>query len=338
VIARRTGWIEGAKVLNEQHEGQGLVNVCRLCASQRSGETIWLEELMFGTGERFSYFRCEACRCLQIAEAPTSMEPYYPPNYYSFSEDNVGVRTRLKRRIRDALSFYGSSRLFSGRAWWERGDFRSLRDSAVSPSERILDLGCGAGEFVASLGDLGFTNVVGADPFISHDITHPNGVRIRKSTASDLKGAFDVVMMHHSLEHIWDQQESVRQIARLLAPGGRCIIRIPTIDSWAWEEYGKDWVQLDPPRHFYLHSRQSIRELVENAGMEVVSVVDDSMAFQILGSEKVRGGHALLDPGTNAMDYVSYLPAETLKSAAARSRQLNREGRGDSIAVHARKP
>jgi len=36
-------------------------------------------------------------------------------------------------------------------------------------------------------------------------------------------------------------------------PGGWCVIRIPTVSSFAWEHYREQWVQLDAPRHFFLH-------------------------------------------------------------------------------------
>ena len=118
----------------------------------------------------------------------------------------------------------------------------------LSRSASILDIGCGNGNLIASLAEVGFRNVLGADPFIAQDIVHSNGARVLKREANEVEGQFDVVMMHHSLEHIWDQHGTVAEVARLVKSGGRCMIRIPTIDCWAWEEYGRDWIGLDPPR------------------------------------------------------------------------------------------
>ena len=229
------------------------------------------------------------------------MARYYPLHYYSLSRECLRAPS-LKARIRSFLSLYGPASVFAGNEWWEKGDRKSLRDAGISRSDRILDIGSGSGELIASLFSLGFRKVVGADPFISGNTTHTNGPPVLKCEASDIEGQFEVVMMHHSLEHIWNQCKIAREIARLLSPEGRCIIRIPTIDSWAWIKYGSDWAQLDPPRHFYLHSRTSIIRLLQSTGLEVTEIVDDLSAFQIIGSEKIRRGHPLLNPQTGALD------------------------------------
>ena len=62
------------------------------------------------------------------------------------------------------------------------------------------------GTLIAELAEMGFSNVLGADPYIAEDIVRPSGARILKCEADKIEGQFDVVMMHHSLEHIWDQK------------------------------------------------------------------------------------------------------------------------------------
>ena len=306
---------------------------CRICGSTSLGPRIVLKERMIGIQECFEYQRCSGCGCLQIVSKPKNIETYYASEYYSYAPLQSH---RWKVMLRSKLAINGPKWLFSGRSWWEAGHLRSLRESRISRSDRILDLGCGSGHLIAALRDIGFRHVLGVDPFIAAEILHRNGTRVLKCEAGEVTGQFDLVMMHHSLEHVWDQHQIMNDIARLLAPAGRCIIRIPTIDSWAWEEYGPDWVQLDPPRHFYLHSRGSISRLLESVGLKVSAIVDDSWAFQILGSEKVRRGYSLLDPETGRPDYAACLPADLVALAPRRAQQLNRNKRGDAIAVHAR--
>lgn len=57
-------------------------------------------------------------------------------------------------------------------------------------------------------------------------------------------------MFHHSFEHIADPFETLCSVRRLLS-SGTCLIRIPIVDSWAWENYGVNWIQIDAPRHFF---------------------------------------------------------------------------------------
>ena len=101
------------------------------------------------------------------------------------------------------------------------------------------------------------------------------------------------------------------------------MIRIPTIDCWAWEEYGRDWVALDAPRHFYLHSRASITRLLEQARFRVTGIVDYSTSLQILGSEKIRRGQPLLNPKSGMADYAEFLPQDLYQAAPSRARALN---------------
>jgi 2-polyprenyl-3-methyl-5-hydroxy-6-metoxy-1,4-benzoquinol methylase len=74
---------------------------------------------------------------------------------------------------------------FAGRDWWEHGARKSSREMGVSRSARILDLGCGNGSLIASLADIGFPTVLGADPFIPQDIIHSNGARSKMRGVPD---------------------------------------------------------------------------------------------------------------------------------------------------------
>jgi hypothetical protein len=306
---------------------------CRICESTNIGEPIRLRETMFGTGEIFPYQICNECKCLEIVERPDKMDRYYPSTYYSYAL----AKQNTRNWIRSLLAYYGPAWMFAGRDWWENPDRKSLREANIGRSSRILDLGCGSGNFTASLKDIGLRNVIGADPFIPQDLVHPNGVRILRKDASEIEGEFDLVMMQASMEHVWDQRGLVREIARLVARGGQCMVNIPTLDSWAWQHYRENWVHLDPPRHFYIYSRTGITWLLGSAGLEVTSIVDSGSAFGILASEKIRMGLTQIDPTTGQYDYEQVLSSDILASASRRAQQANHEKRGDIITVYARR-
>jgi hypothetical protein len=63
---------------------------------------------------------------------------------------------------------------------------------------------------------------------------------------------------------------TLRRTHALLDAGGHCLLRVPTVSSWAWRHYGVDWVQLDAPRHLYLFARESITHLAAATGFELV--------------------------------------------------------------------
>jgi len=76
-----------------------------------------------------------------------------------------------------------------------------------------------------------------------------------------------------------------KDLHRLLKENRYILIRIPTVSSHAWRHYRENWVQLDAPRHLFLHSVKSLKHLAETNGFELIKVVYDSTEFQFVGSE-----------------------------------------------------
>ncbi|HEV2132304.1 MAG TPA: class I SAM-dependent methyltransferase [Longimicrobiaceae bacterium] len=292
-----------------------------------------VREMNLGLGDIFLYFQCPACGCLQIAELPADLSRYYPPEYYSFTRDPAARRGTRKalRKIRDRYAFTGRGLL--GKMLAERYPYRFegvrewLAIGGLTRESRILDVGCGRGELLYDMAERGYTCLTGVDPFLAEDIEYPGGPRIFSKTIHELEGSFDLIMFHHSLEHIPDQQETLRSAARLLVRGGHCLVRIPVSSSFAWELYRESWVQLDAPRHLFLHSRRSIVRLAETAGLKLARIQDDSTEFQFTGSELYRRGIPL------SAARESFARGE-LARFRRQARKLNAQGRGDQAAFY----
>ena len=202
-----------------------------------------------------------------------------------------------------------------------------LKIAGVLPRHRILDVGCGAGTLLDQLADLGFTRVMGADPFIASDIRTRRGVTIKKLPLSAIADKFDVIMFHHSLEHVPLPEQELRSARNRLNVGGRCIIRIPTPSSEAWAVYRTDWVQLDAPRHLTLISRSGMKVLAANCGFALTSIIDDSSDFGLICSEAYRRNIPLVDVNRSSL-----FSPDQVAAYSARAQQLNAEGRGDQAA------
>ena len=117
------------------------------------------------------------------------------------------------------------------------------------------------------------------------------------------------------------------------------VVRIPVVSSYAWEKYGVAWVQLDAPRHFFLHSRKSMAQLAGAAGLRVERVVDDSSEFQFLGSELyVRDIPLTSESGARTLGASgSMFSPEEVQQFRRRAEELNAKGRGDQAAFYLRK-
>lgn len=57
---------------------------CRICGNNKNNKIYQVKEMMFGFRDKFDYFQCATCNCLQISEIPCEISKYYPDNYYSF--------------------------------------------------------------------------------------------------------------------------------------------------------------------------------------------------------------------------------------------------------------
>jgi SAM-dependent methyltransferase len=303
-----------------------MIALCRICGYRGNAAAYTVREMMLGTGDAFVYFQCDQCGCLQIAEFPANMASYYPGDYYSFSSSSRDKTNnpvvRWYRRLRNRASVLDTgfvSRLI--RLLAPNSKLLPLLTLALSPDSRILDVGCGSGWRLYALREAGFVNTLGVDPYIREDIIYANGLRILKRSVQEVDGNWDVIMYHHSLEHIPDQQQTLRETASRLRPGGTCLIRIPTVSSYAWEHYRENWYQIDAPRHFYLHSLESMRYLAEQCGMVIQSVVYDSTLDQFRTSELYRR--------KNRSEQEAEFSRGQIRAWKRQAARLNRDGRGD---------
>lgn len=325
-----------------------MTETCRICGNRENNLIHGAREMMFGTRDAFDYLECGACGTLQITEIP-DLSRYYPQDYYSLNaEENAGApqtASKIRLAARYAENFLLNrknrlSRLIVRKQWRVRKTFPDyLKEPllALDFDSRILDFGCGAGQLLQALYYYGFRNLTGADAFIEKDIFYPNGVKIFKRALRDIEPAFDLVMLHHSFEHLPDPFESLREIRRLLPPGKFCLIRIP-VKAFAWEKYGVDWVQLDPPRHLFLYTEKSFRALAAKAGFEVAKVVYDSEVFQFYGSEKYARNIALNEKTDAAgNDFDETISPAQIREWEREADRLNRENRGDQACFYLQK-
>jgi SAM-dependent methyltransferase len=306
---------------------------CRVCGHDKENQSYDVKEMMIGYRDLFRYFQCSRCLCLQIGEIPPDLSKYYPDTYYSYHTDFY--QNKLKKvlvGLRD--SYLLGEGGFIGKILSARYPREDLLCFGLVPGWRqssILDVGCGSGTLLYSLREAGVKKLLGVDPFVTKDIEYPNGLRVQKNELFEVEGTWDIVMFHHSFEHVSDPVKTFENVARLLAlKGGRCIIRIPTVSSYAWSHYGVHWVQLDAPRHLFLHSIESMKLLADKSGLVLDNVVYDSTAFQFWGSEQYKKDIPLQDKRSYLKNRKKSLFSKVEISAfAERARDLNRHQQGD---------
>jgi 2-polyprenyl-3-methyl-5-hydroxy-6-metoxy-1,4-benzoquinol methylase len=313
---------------------------CRICGNENENKTYEVREMMYGYKDLFQYFQCSACNCLQIGEYPSDLTKYYLGNYPC--HEKIASSSNIKKllvSLRDKYAYFNSG--FIGKllnAKFPNMALQSLRTLSLNKDMNILDIGCGVGNLLCSLYTLGFKNLLGVDPFIENNIEYEHGLKIIKNEISDVQGVWDIVMFHHSLEHIPFQVETLQTVSELLTSNGHCVIRTPITSSYAWEHYGVHWVQLDAPRHFYLHSIKSMKTLTVQAGLELYNVEYDSTAFQFWGSEQYQNNIPLLDKRSYFYGIKnSIFLKEDISAFTKQAKKLNVTQKGDSAIFYLRK-
>jgi len=299
---------------------------------------------MFGSRDEFHYFQCSSFGCLQIADIPNNINEYYPEEYFEASGASVTGRyydlrnILIRERTRYLLGFSSlpgfllSSWHMAKRApvfggWNWSSDLKKL---GLGLDSTILDVGGGYGKLLHFLRSQGFANLFGVDPYIPESISD-DGIYIYKGELQDLKDSFDLIMMHHSFEHMANPREVFSNLRRLLNPFGNVLLRIPLVDSMAWEMYHLNWAQLDAPRHFFLHTCQSIAILATSCGLRVDDVVYDSTGFQFWASELYAKDIPLVKTWGRVDTFFSEKEMAIFSSEAAR---LNLAGKGDQACFY----
>jgi len=162
---------------------------------------------------------------------------------------------------------------------WERR--RALLLGEARPGDRVLDLGCGAGRFVAALRD------AGADP-IGVELAEAALERARANApGADLRrladdgslplehASVDLVWCSEVLEHVADTEHLLLEVRRVLRPGGRLLATVPFHGrvKAALISLGRFEAHFDPlGQHLRFYTRGSLTATFRHAGFDPVRV------------------------------------------------------------------
>lgn len=307
---------------------------CKICGNESDNELIIAQERQLGLGDKFEYFVCSKCFCLQIKDIPKNIEKYYPSIYYSFQEAKFPSKLNrfnffLKRSLINYYMGYFDITGFLLSFLFEH-PFPWIRKKEISFNSKILDIGSGSGRKLLSLQRSGFMNLTGIDPFIVEDIYYTNGLKILKKDITEIDEKYDFIMLHHSFEHMQNQEQIVKHVSRLLSSDGCALIRVPVSNSFAWHKYRDYWVGLDAPRHFFLHTPQSMNILLKHTDMKIDAIIYDSIALQFTGSEKY-----LRNLPFSAPDNI--FAKKEFRKFTREAKKLNRNNQGDSACFYLKK-
>jgi 2-polyprenyl-3-methyl-5-hydroxy-6-metoxy-1,4-benzoquinol methylase len=298
---------------------------CHFCGS-RDGLEFAAVERMLGLRDSFLYRECRSCSSIQISKTPENLADYYPKEYYSFQALSLsGPAKIILKKIR--MLIFKNLKIFSPRyGYW-------LKKVNPKFDARIADIGCGSGQLLYELFCGGFENLEGYDPFISDDKQLETGLRLFKKGFGDAQGMFDLIMMHHSFEHMANPAGVLGDCFEKLNPGGKLLVRCPVADAQVWKDKGNLWAQLDAPRHLVIPSVQGMIKLAEVCGLILEEVEFDSDGFQFWATELFERGERL-----DREKVGKYFSKKDLMYLEKKALRYNLEGKGDQACFYLSKP
>jgi 2-polyprenyl-3-methyl-5-hydroxy-6-metoxy-1,4-benzoquinol methylase len=264
---------------------------CNLCDGEETLHLFSSLERRFGLSGRFDVVQCRGCGLVYLNPRPTAreMQRYYPADRYFPYRKIVrrdgfvqSVRLGLKRMVLAEHRGYPQRRDLAGLPLLAtklatkllRSRLRGLPE--YISGGKLLDVGCGSGNYLYSLRELGW-DVYGMeiDEGAAGYARDRLGLKVFSGTLeeADFPDAFfDVVTMRQVLEHLSDPSSSLIEVHRVLKPGGRLMVEVPNIASLTAAMFKNWWFNLDAPRHLYAFRPRTLQAMLEKSGFAQVKI------------------------------------------------------------------
>jgi SAM-dependent methyltransferase len=208
------------------------------------GRCVWCGASLNGRAQRLAgRVGCPDCGAATIDPWPSAeeLDHAYGPSYRPPSAPRFALLgDRLLRRSRGMLA---------------------RRLDAIAPPGPVLDVGAGDGTLLDALARRGR-----AATGLERDSRRPD---VRDESPAQMSGEWAAVVFWHSLEHLPEPGDAIRQAARLLSPGGVVVVAMPNAGSLQAQAFGDRWLHLDPPRHLVHLEAGALRAGLEGNGLKV---------------------------------------------------------------------
>ncbi len=237
------------------------VPACPLCAGREASHFIEAEDDLGGRPGRFTFVRCRGCQlAYQSPRIPfTSIGPWYDEEYIAHrKKTRWGILTPLYEW---AMGKHDRDKLALAR-----------RFKLLQAGSRVLDVGCGAGTFLAQVAGQTGAAVTGVDFKNLSALPWMKDVDFRQGTLLEQQfgdARFDLVTMWHFLEHDYAPLQTLARARDLLAPDGVLLIEVPNLASRSFGLFRERWPGLQAPQHTMLFDPPALRRMLEQSGLQV---------------------------------------------------------------------
>ena len=331
---------------------------CLLCGCEGTLLYTDLRDRLFGAPGNWELMQCTKCQLVWLnpRPVPEDIGKLYGQYFTHDVKNNVSRIASLRRMVRDTVlaislnydNLAGSlPQKLIGRVLLPCiGPIKEMAELSVRTLDgqrkgKLLDVGCGNGQFLTKMRDLGW-EVMGVEP-------DGQAVRVARECfglsvyqgmieeAGFPDDTFDAITMNHVIEHVSDPIGILRECHRVLKPGGKLVVITPNIESSGAHHFGKNWIHWDPPRHMYLFSLQALQACAGRAGLKALKLrtTSNQARWAWVTSRLIHQNGTL--PGGSPEAVGLLLRLEGLAFQAAEYRRCDREQAGEELVLVATK-
>ena len=138
------------------------------------------------------------------------------------------------------------------------------------PPGRILDIGCGMGDLLSGVNNDWEKHGVDVSELAAREAAKYGNIFVGCLKDAPYKDElFDLIVMHHAIEHFSNVEDEIVVVRDLLKHNGKLIVGTPDFDSAMARRYGEKYRLLHDKTHISLFSRISLRYFLEDFGFEI---------------------------------------------------------------------
>ena len=245
-------------ILSEDPRSEKTRRACVACGSTNARP--------LGVKNELEVVTCAGCGSVYTPYSPWYSSAFFYTGFY-LSEEELSPPAFINTRLEEITA-----------------DFSSYRDN-----NRLLDIGCGAGNLLQAARKNGW-NAQGLD-VSAGAVQHVRslGYEVFEGELQDAAFPaqhFDVVTAAELLEHLIDPRPLLQEVARILRPGGLFWTTTPHARGLSGRMLGLKWRCVWPPEHLQLFSIRGLTKLLRDAGFR-------QLRMQTTGGNPVEIFHAM---------------------------------------------
>ena len=232
------------------------------------------------SGKFFAITECTGCGFRFTNPRPKEKhiyKYYQSKNYISHSSTKKGLINKVYHLVR-SYQFLKKKKV--------------IQISSNMKKGKILDIGCGSGDFLKYMDSSGWdADGIETDEGARIIAEKKLGRKIEENL--DLlreENKYDVISMWHVLEHVYDVENYLKKVNKLLKKSGVLVVGVPNCASYDAKKYKGNWVAYDLPIHLSHFRKKNIEALAKKSSFklkEIKPLFFDAYYIGMLSAKKL---------------------------------------------------